>query len=253
MQNEKTASRDYYMVDLKHIFEALWKRAWVIAVISVLAAAIGFSAAAFFMTPKYASSIMLYVNNRDISVGNINFSASDISASRSLVKTYTVILNNRTTLEKVIEEADVAYNYAQLSGMIQASAVNDTEIMRVTVTCEDPYEAARIANTIAKVLPQRIGEIIDGSSMEVVDAAVPILSKVSPSISTYTVIGFLLGMVISVGILAAAAILDDTIHDQDYIVDTYSYPLLAVVPDLLSDRAGQYGYYSHAGGKRRQK
>ena len=54
---------DYYVVDLSHIAKVVWHRIWIIGVVSILVAALGFSIAAFFITPTYSSSIMLYVNN----------------------------------------------------------------------------------------------------------------------------------------------------------------------------------------------
>lgn len=39
-----------------------------------------------------------------------------------------VILKTRGTLEEVIKEANLPYDYEQLSGMIEAGAVNSTEV-----------------------------------------------------------------------------------------------------------------------------
>ena len=116
--------------------------------------------------------------------------------------------------------------------------------MRVTVTCEDPYEASKIANTIAKVLPVRISEIIEGASMEVVDTAIPDYEKVAPSITQYTAIGLVLGILISAIVLFVLALTDDTIHDEEYVLRTYNYPILGRVPDLLNAGNKSYGYYS---------
>jgi capsular polysaccharide biosynthesis protein len=167
----------------------------------------------------------------------------EITAAQSLVNTYSEILNNRTTLERVIEKSKVDYSYAQLAGMIKSQPSNETEIMVVTVTTENPYESAKIANTIAEVLPIRISEIIDGASMEVVDSAVPVLNKVSPSVTKYTALGMILGILISVAIITIIAIMDDTIRDEEYIIQNYKYPILAKVPDLLDSTPGRYGYY----------
>jgi capsular polysaccharide biosynthesis protein len=188
---------------------------------------------------------MLYVNNSSFSLGNTNFSisSSEITAAQSLVKTYGVILNNRTTLERVIDKSNVDYNYKELSKMIETSQANDTEIMKVTVTAESPYEAAKIANCIAEVLPVRISEIIDGASMEVVDSAIPNLEKVEPSITKYTAVGLLLGVILSIIVLAILALMDDTIHDEDYILNNYECPILAKIPNLLSSEGKHYEYY----------
>ena len=243
MDNNK--KKEYYTIDLGHIFKTLVKKAWIIALAGVLVAAMGFVISAFVIAPTYSSSVMLYVNNSSFSLGNTSFSisASEINAAQSLVKTYTEILDNRTTLERVIDKAGVSYTYQELSKMISAEPSNDTEIMKVTVVSTDPYEAAKIANCIAEILPVRISEIIDGASMEVVDSAIPHTSKIAPSRTGYTIIGLVLGVLVSVIALVISAMMDDTVHDEEYILQSYEYPILAKIPDLMNTGGKRYSYY----------
>ena len=161
------------------------------------------------------------------------------------------MLENRTTLEQVIAKTDVDYTYEELLGMVEAESVNETEVLRVTVTTEDPEESAKIVNCIAEVLPNRISEIIEGSSMEVVDSGVVNNRKVSPSVTKYTAIGFISGTFLSVLIVAIAAILDDTIHDEEYVLQNYEYPILAKVPDLINSGSKPYSYYYRSKGSAR--
>lgn len=238
-------TKEYYTIDVMHILKVLRSRAWLIILCGLMAAVMGFSFAAFFITPTYSSSIMLYVNNSSFSLGNTNFSitASEINAAQSLVKTYREILNNRTTLERVIERTGVPYSYKQLSSMIEASSSNGTEIMKVTVTTTNPYESAKIANGIAEVLPVRVSEIIDGASMEVVDSAIPVFDKVAPNITKFTAVGLIGGVLLAAGVIIVFVLLDDTIHDEEYILQNYEYPILAKVPNLLNSGNKRYGYY----------
>ena len=245
--NNTTGNSEHYTIDVLHILKFMVQRFWVLIVSGILAAAIGFCISAFLITPKYSSSIMLYVNNSSFSLGNTSFSisSSEITAAQSLVKTYGEILNNRTTLERVIEKANVSYDYRQLSEMISASPSNGTEIMRVKVVSTNPKEASKIANCIAEVLPVRISEIVDGASMEVVDSAIPNREKESPSITRYTAVGMILGVLFSCIVLAIMAMLDNTIHDEEYVLKTYNYPILAKVPNLTTNLGSkQYRYYS---------
>ncbi len=246
MGKQENNTTEFYTIDVLHILKALWRRAWVIAICGLLAAAVGFSIANFVIAPTYSSKVKLYVNNSSFSLGNTSFSisASELNAAQSLVKTYGEILNSRSTLERVVSKAGVSYSWKQLAGMIEYAPSNDTEIMSVTVTCEDPYEASKIANTIAEVLPVRISEIIDGASMEVVDSAIPDLAKVAPNITKYTALGLILGAFLSAAIIVVFALLDDTIHDEEYILRTYDYPILGKVPDLTNTSGKSYAYYS---------
>ena len=245
MEKQDVNAKSYYTIDLVHIFKFLWKKIWVILLAAIITATAGFGISAFLIEETYSSSILLYVNNSSFSLGNTSFSisSSEITAAQSLVKTYGEILDNRTTLERVIDKAKVNYTAKELSKMIETGASNDTEIMYVKVTTNDPYEAAKIANCIAEVLPVRIAEIIDGATMEVVDSAVPNLQKVGPSITKYTAIGLLLGALITTVVLAVIAMTDDRIHDEDYIIETYEYPILAKIPDLVNTEGKKYSYY----------
>ncbi len=255
-KNEKI-TKDYYVVDLAHVVKVVWQRIWAVIAVSLITAVVGFVVAAFAIKPTYAASIMLYVNNSSFNVGDLGFSisSSELTAAQSLAKTYTVLLKNRTTLERLIDETQVDYSWEEIYDMIDSGPVNETEVMRVTVTCQDPYEATRIANGIAVVLPQRVTEVIEGASMEVVDSAIVDTEKVAPSITLYTAVGFIAGLLLSVVTLIIMALMDNTIHDEEYVIRTFGYPILAQVPNLNSSSSKRYGYYSngYAQAAKRQK
>ena len=45
-------------------------------------------------------------------------------------------------------------------------------------------------------------------------------------------------------VLTVGAMMDDTIHDEEYILRTYNYPILGKVPNLVNPGNKAYGYYS---------
>ncbi|MBQ9779582.1 MAG: hypothetical protein IJW00_01425 [Clostridia bacterium] len=241
MEKTERSVNNYYVVDMSHVIKVIWRKIWAVALASVLVAALGFLLAAFVIAPTYSSSIMLYVNNSSNAESGIN--NSELTAAQNLAKTYQVLLKNRTTLERVIDEAGVDYDWEDVYDMIDSAAVNETEVMRITVTCGDANEAAKIADGIAKVLPDRISEIIEGATMEVVDSAVVNNEKVGPSVAMYTVVGFALGAILSVLVLIISALMDNTIHDEEHVTKTYGYPILAKIPNLLDGGTKKYGYY----------
>ena len=239
-------------IDLLQIFKALWHRAWLIVLAAVILGGAGFSIAKFAIAPTYSSSILMYVNNRKANEqvsGSI--SSADISAAKSLVSTYSEILKSRTTMEQVIERAGLDYTWKELASMVTASAANNTEVMRVSVVTEDPEEAAMIANTIAEVLPIRISFVIEGANVKLVDEAVPDYHKVAPSITKYTAIGMLLGIVLAVAFAVIETLLDDTIHNEEYILRNFNCPILARIPDLTSSGGKHYGYYQSSSAEKK--
>ena len=242
-------------IDLQKVFGAVWNKAWLIAVVSVLCAVIAFVGTFFFITPQYEATAMFYVNNNNLSLGDasVSISSGDLTTSRNLVDSYIVILNTRETLVDVIDYAGASLTYKELREKISSSSVNETEIFQVTVTDPNPQEAEKLANAIAYILPKRIGTIIDGTSAKVADAAVVPTRPSSPSYTNNTIIGFLLGFVLTVGVIALREIFDVTIRSEEDVVRISNHPVLAAVPDMAAPSKGGYYYGYGETGKKTKK
>ena len=242
--DNKTIKNEEIEIDLARLLGALMKRAWLIGIVAVLCAVLTLVGTVLFITPKYEASSMFYVNNSSLSLGDmdVSISTSDISASKSLVKTYIVILTARETLNDVIDYAGVDRTYNELKKMIHAEAVNSTEVFQVTVTSEDPVEAEQIADAIAYILPKRIANIIQGTTATVVDSAILPLGASSPSYTKNTLIGFALGLVAICAVLVVLELLDNTIRREEDITELSTHPILAAVPDMEAPGKGSvYG------------
>lgn len=245
MKEKQNKKDEVIEIDFKRLLDAVVHRAWLVGIVAVVCAILTFLGTFFFVTPMYESSAIFYVNNNALSVGDVDFSLStgDISAAKSLVDSYIVILKTRTTLNDVIDYAGVDRTYAELKDMISAAAVNETEIFEIIVSSEDPLEAERIANAIAYILPKRISSIIEGTSAKIVDTAVVAGKPSSPSYTLNTLIGFLAGLLVTVAVIVLREVFDISIHTEDDIQQCCNHPVLAAVPDMTTpSKGGYYGY-----------
>ncbi len=253
MENKTAERKAGIEINLQRLFGEIVSKAWLIILVAVVLAVATFLGTFFFVTPQYEASAMFYVNNNSLSMGDASFSitSSDITASKSLVKSYIVILQTRESLNDVIDYSGVDRTYAELTQMITASAVDSTEIFKVVVKSPDPEEAKKIADAIAYILPKRISSIIEGTSAKVVDNAVIPVNPSSPSYTTNTLIGFLIGATLTVSIIVLREIFDVTIRTEDDITQSSDHPILASVPDMTAPSKGDYyyGYGSKKAGK----
>ena len=237
-------------IDLLELARALWKNILIIALVAVLVGAAAFGYTAFLVKPVYQATASLYVNNSSFSLGSTSFSisSSELSASSSLVSVYIYILNSRTTMEDVIKEADLTYTPEELSKMVSAKGINSTGAFEVTVTGGNPAEAELIANTIAKILPDRISEIVDGSSVRIVDYAIIPSHRSGPSMVKNTAMGILAGGFLSAAWVTVRFLMDDKsktlVKSGDDLREMYpDIAVLAMIPDMrVSEKKN--GYYS---------
>lgn len=248
MDNKVIENKEEIEIDLQQLFGALLKKAWLIGLLSVICAVLVFLGTFFLVAPKYQSSVMFYVNNSSLSLGDasVNITSSDISASRGLVKSYIVILETRETLTEVIDYAGVDRTYGEIRSMIEADSVDSTEIFKVIVTSTDPKEAEKIATAIAAVLPDRIDSIVDGTSSKVVEAAVVATNPSSPSYTKNAMIGFVFGLLAVSAIIILKEMFNVSVRNEEDIARSTTLPLLATVPDMLSKSGSHYGYGTSA-------
>lgn len=230
------------IIDYLRILRVLWKKKFQIAAVAVLCAVVLVLGSAVFISPKYQADILVYVNNHTISVGgtSISFNSGELTAARQLLDTYIVALESRTTLDTVIKKADLPYTRNQLSKMISAGPVNNTEWFTVEVVTGDPEESRIIANTIAEVLPDVLSSTIEGSSVKILDYAVKPKGKVNPGYVSYAEWGFIAGLAVMIFIIVIKEIMNDKIHGE-YTLEEISenIPVLATIPNK-----GIKGYYS---------
>ena len=236
---EKDAVRD---LGFQQIVTVLLSRVWIILLAGVLVAGLTFAGTTYLEKPKYQSTVKLYVNNSSINVGGMTI--GDVTASQELVDTYIVILKSRTTLEEVLKTApDVDRTPNELYSMISATSVNETEIFQVVVTSTDPDEALAIAEAIADKLPNEIARIVEGTSVKVVDYPIRPTGPSASNRVTKTMIGFILGCMLTAGIFVLREIFDVIIRTEEDVHRCCTHPVLASVPDMTASSKGGNGYY----------
>jgi capsular polysaccharide biosynthesis protein len=230
-------------IDVVKLLLALWRFAAVILLVGIVFSAAAFLYAQSFVPPRYEANALFYVNNSTVSLSSaVAITTGELSAASGLVSTYVAILQSRANMELVLQESGAPYTYEELRKMVSASAVNSTGLFRVTVTSSDPEEARTLANVIANILPDKISDIVNNSSVEVVDYAVTPHSRVSPSYLKYAMVGLLLGIVFAGAIVVLRDLQDDVIHDEDYLLSNFDAPVLASIPDLEAKGQKKYGY-----------
>lgn len=245
--------KDVIEIDLVRLIRAVVSKVWLIVIAGIVGGVLLLGYAKICMTPMYSANAMFYVNNANTDT----YSTSQLQAAQYLADTYMVILESRSVMDAVAEQTGLPYTQKELTEMVSAAAVNETEVFKVTVTCANAQHAAKIANAIADVLPGKLAEVVEGSSMRVVDRAVVNDQRVSPSYSRMLILGAVLGIVLSAAAVVVKDLLDDSIRGEDYLQRAYSdIPLLAVVPEGEISKGGYYTSFSQkkktrpAGGKK---
>ena len=226
--DERSSNEEFF--DLGQILGLLWNHIVLILTCGIIGAAVLFMYSRMFITPMYQANALLFTNSNTISIGSYDVGTTSLGNESSYIRTYIEIMRSRSNMELVIAQSDVPYSVENLRSMVSASEVTTTGLFRISVTSKSPEEARMLVNLLATILPDKVSEIVNNS-------------RVSPNYIQYAGIGLLLGIVLCAGIILLIAYFDDEIHNEDYLLNAYTYPILASIPDLTSKSSGKYGYY----------
>lgn len=218
-------------LDLKEIGMALLRYLWAIVLCAVIGGLLMLTYTVNFVTPTYRAGVTMYVNNSS-GVNGQYMSSNDLAVAQRLVETYTNIIASHTVLSKVVEASGLQITADQLRGMLAASAVGETEMFTVSVIAPDPQMAADLANVIAEVAPAEINKIIPGSTAQVVDYAQMPRSRYSPSYTSSTILGFLVGGVLAAAFLVIQQVMDTRLTKKEDLERISGVPVLGMIPEV---------------------
>lgn len=222
---EQRINNDEIEIDLVGLFYALLRKIWIIILCFVigLVGAGGFTA--FFVTPLYESSSMIYI------LGNTtNISGISLQLSQQLTVDFTILATSRPVVNNAIANLDVDYTYEELVSMVKVENPSESSILKMTATSPDPEEAADIANAMAAATANRVAEVMDMDKPTTVEEAVVPTRPASPSIVKNAAIGGLAGGFLAAAFFAVQFIMDDTIKTEEDVRKYLNLNTLAAIP-----------------------
>ncbi len=230
--SRKGNNRHMEEIDLKELFNMFWSKKIQIILIILIFITIGFIYTVQFITPMYDSSTTLVlVSSADESLTtNTMITATDVSLNSKLVSTYSELIKSKNVLREVMTNLGIQMEEDVLKKYITVSAVEDTELIEITVTNENPDSASIMANEIAKVFTKKVKEIYNINNVQIVDEA-EIPTEPSNINHVKDIIMFAsIGFVIAIIYVIIANMLDTSIKTAEDIEAIHDMPVLASIP-----------------------
>lgn len=157
-----------FEIDTKKILTEIWKNMAII-LLSGLAAALAAMLLSVTLLPRqYESTTKMYVLAKQESGTVTN---GDMEASTALTRDYQELIQSRTVIEQVIVKLQLDIEYEDLLKKLTILAPSETRVIYITVSDEDPYLAAEIADEVREVSAQHIQKVMSTQSVNVVDYA----------------------------------------------------------------------------------
>lgn len=221
-------NNDY--IDLMEIVRSLWAYKFLLIALAVVMAILSVVRIEFFTEDRYVATGMLYVSNKqETDDAAAKVSQADINTAKSMSATYREILKTRTFLAQISEDIGGRFSWGRIKGMIGISAVNNTELVQISVSANNPNDAYIVAESIVRNAPEKLGSIFGNGNIKIVDEVAVPSAPLGKGTTGEAAKGGILGLFIGVAIIVVMNLFDTKIHKSEDVAKRYNVSILGEI------------------------
>lgn len=216
-------------IDLNKAFTILKKNLKIIFIIPILFLIISLVISFFFITPKYAASTQVLVNQK---ASDEQMMAQEVQSNLQLVNTYSEIIKSPRVLTEVSKKIDGKYSKNEISKMLTVTNQSESQVLDISVESKSKKDSKIIANEIASVFSKDIKDIMSVDNVSILSKADGDAAKVAPKVTTNAIISIVLGFIVAIIIVFLKEILDKRIKTEDEVNEILNLPVLGVIQKM---------------------
>lgn len=220
------------VISLSEIFEALKKR-WIMIVAITLTATIISGVLSFFVIdPVYETSTKVFVGKEE---SDATYNSSDISMYQQLLQTYAQAIQTKDLVNRAI--SGLNYNELEASTVVNSltvTPISSTQILQIKYQSKNPEEAKDVLKSVTDEFIVTAKELVPNGNVRVIEEVELPENPVSPNKKMNIAIAFLLGLMVSVGLVFLLEYLDNTYKNKEQLEKDLGIPVLGAIPDFES-------------------
>ena len=218
------------VISLSEIFEALKKR-WVMIVAITLTATLISGVISFFVIdPVYETSTKVFIGKEESD--ETAYNTNDIQMYQKLLQTYAQAIKTRDLVGRAIDNLSYDLQENNVIGGLTVTPVTDTQILQINYKSKDPKEAKDVLKSVTQEFIKTSKELVPNGNVKVIEEVQLPENPVSPNKKMNIAIAFLLGLMVSVGLVFLLEYLDNTYKNKEQLEKELDIPVLGAIPDV---------------------
>ena len=217
------------VISISEIFEALKKRWILIVSITLVATLISGILSFFVIKPTYETSTKVFIGKEESNQEGYN--TNDIQMYQKLLQTYAETIKTNEVVQAAINSTNnTDLTVPAVKGALTVTPVSDTQILQIKYQNKNPEVAKEILEGITNEFVILAKELVPNGNVRVIEAVQLPENPVAPNKKMNVAIAFLLGLMVSVGLVFLIEYLDNTFKSKENLERELDIPVLGIIP-----------------------
>lgn len=219
------------VISISEVFEAIKKRWTIIVAITLTATIISGIISFFVIDPVYEASTKVFVGKEEND--NAAYNSSEINMYQQLLQTYAQAIKTKDLVNRAI--SGLKYDGLEARNVVESLTVNpisNTQILQIKYQSKDPNEAKDVLKSVTDEFIVTAKELVPNGNVRVIEEVELPQNPVSPNKKMNIAIAFLVGLMVSVGLVFLLEYLDNTYKNKEQLEKDLGIPVLGAIPDV---------------------
>ena len=217
-------------INIYEIFEALKKRWLLIVSITLVATLISIILNFFIIKPVYETSTKVFIGKEENNLEGYN--SNDIQMYQKLLQTYAETIKTKEVIKAAINNVNADLTVKGIKESLVITPVSDTQILQIKYENKNPEIAKEILENITNEFIILAKELVPNGNVRVIEFVELPEEPVSPNKKMNITITFLLGLMVSVGLVFLIEYLDNTFKNKEDLESELDIPVIGVIPSF---------------------
>lgn len=219
------------VISISEIFEALKKRWILIVSITLVATLISGVLSFFVIKPTYETSTKVFIGKEESNQEGYN--TNDIQMYQKLLQTYAETIKTNEVVQAAINSTNNAdLTVPAVKGALTVTPVSDTQILQIKYQNKNPEVAKEVLESITNEFVILAKELVPNGNVRVIEAVQLPENPVAPNKKMNVAIAFLLGLMVSVGLVFLIEYLDNTFKSKEELERELDIPVVGIIPEF---------------------
>ncbi len=216
---------------LNDIFKMFMAHIKLIVIMAIVGAIVAFGYVKFFVDEQFSTQALLLVqSNSGITENNSTAADSELDEKVNVQDIDDSIKLANTCAKLFTTDPEMTELFSGCS--VSITPDEESYFLEVVVTSTNADRAANVANQVVEKAPDVFRNYFDAGRVDMVyEASVP-SSPSSPNVQQYVIMGFLIGLILALGISFLIEVVDTTIKPDDDLYAMYDIPVFAEIVDF---------------------